>query len=114
MSKIMPRDAGFRSDIRVKIDVDDIIRIYRGLPGDPIASTKTANLADAVLNRLNEGARLEFPGHVLNACEYFFVSSVWRIRLPSRIPHWLFDKGYIDSTGDFTTKTVEIFKAPTD
>lgn len=55
MSDSMPRDAGFRSDIRVKIDVDDIIRIYRGLPFDPVASNKTANLAEALLNRLNEG-----------------------------------------------------------
>lgn len=110
MQDTLPRDLGFRSDIRVKIDVDDIIRIYRGLHTDPVAANKTANLAEAVLNRLNEGARLQFPGHILNACEYFLVSSVWKIALPSRVPHWLFDQGYFDAEGEFTDKSSELFE----
>ncbi len=104
----MPKDLGFRSDIRTRIELEDLMRLYRGLP-NPLEGNKTPNLAMAVLNRINEGCRLHFPGHVLNACEYFLVSSVWCIALPSRVAHWLFDKGYIDAEGQMTAEGKQLF-----
>lgn len=113
MNDASPRDIGFRSDVRPRLDIDDLMRIYRGLPTSPDV-TKTPNLAMAVLERVARGASLYFPGHILNACEYHLVSTIWRIALPSRVAHWLYDRGYVDAEGEITEAGKQQFVSLTD
>lgn len=108
MSTDQPKKLEFRSDIRTKVDLDDLMRLYHGLILDPVLANKTPNMGGAVLARIDGGCRLHFPGHILNACEYHLISSVWRIALPSRVPHWLFDKGYLNAYGEITKLGTDI------
>jgi hypothetical protein len=100
--KLLP----FRSDLRTKVSLDDQCRLAGGLVN--LDFNKTPTIAMHVLLHVHLGCRLKFPGHILNACEYNLISSCWTIALPSRIPHWLFDNGWLDDEGNLTEKAVEV------
>ena len=99
-SAYMPRNLGFRSDVRRKISYRDLMVIYGTSPGAD--STKTAPLALAVFAKVATGGSLVFPGHVLNAADYILLIGEKYVGLPSRVPKWLYDHELIDAQGNLT------------
>lgn len=96
----MPRNLGFRSDVRQKMTLADIKALYKPLGME--STTKTDLMGRAILMHMVVGARLVFPGHVLNAQQYRLVWEERFIPLPSRAPQWLYDQGMIDAGGAVT------------
>jgi hypothetical protein len=96
----MPRNLGFRSDVRRKITYRNLSALYGGPPG--VEASKTVALALAVLKKLGSGASLAFPGHVLNAADYVLIMGQSYIGIPSRVPQWLYDNGLINAEGRLT------------
>lgn len=101
-AKGMPRQLPFRSDVRFKLELNDLIALNEGLPAP--GATRTDRLGPAVLHRLISGARLAVPGHVMNAFECRLLFDDRDIRIPSRVTQWLYENGYIDAEGSITTE----------
>jgi hypothetical protein len=64
--------------------------------------SKTVPMALAVLRMLESDARLVFPGHVLNAQQFRLILANGVVALPSRVPQWLYDQGFINAAGHVT------------
>ena len=96
----MPRNLGFRSDVRYRMRPRELNSLFHGTGQVP--STKTAQMCEVVLIRLLAGGKLKVPGHVLNAFAYRLVWGEYFVPLPSRVPQTLYECGWIDATGALT------------